>query len=146
MLREPRMRISVWLFGLVIVSACTGNPPQTPKVGDARTARVGSLIHDDEPVTKVLPVLPPDAAARGARGPVLLEIRIAETGTVSVLRVLRGHPLLDDLARSAAEQWTYRPVVIDGRAVPIIKAVVVSFAGASGAPKSQLDIKIRPGR
>jgi TonB family protein len=118
------MRIGLWLSGLVIVSACIGNPAQAP----AGTGTVGSRIHDDEPIAKVQPALPPEAAARGVLGPVLLEIRIAETGSVSVLRVLRGHPLLDELASSAAAQWKYRPVVIDGRAVPIIKVVAVSFA------------------
>ena len=73
------------------------------------------------------PLLPPEAVARGIAGPVLLEIRIGESGDVSVLGVVRGHPLLDSIAKEAVIQWRYRPVVIHGRPVPIIQVVAVSF-------------------
>jgi TonB family protein len=98
-------------------------PVETPEA----PVRVGSILHGEEPLTKVLPALPAEAAARGVLGPVLLEIRITETGDVSVLDVIRGHPLLDELAKTAVEQWKYRPVVINGRPVPTIKVVTVSF-------------------
>ncbi len=117
-----------------------GTIGKTPRVAEGRPVRVGSLVHGEEPITKVQPTLPPEAAARGVVGPVLVEIRIAETGDVSVLRVLRGHPLLDEPAKTAVSQWKYRPVVLDGRAVPIIKVVAVSFL-APDPKRADIDVE-----
>jgi len=96
----------------------------------ATEARVGSVILRPEPTTVVQPALPEAARAEGILGPVLAEVRISEEGDVSVLSVVRGHPMLDDLAKTAAEQWEYRPTVLDGRAIPIIAIAVVSFVQA----------------
>ncbi len=63
----------------------------------------------------------------------MVEVLIAETGDVSVLSVVRGHPLLDELAKSAVRQWKYRPVVVDCRVVPIIQIVAVPFLPAKVA-------------
>ena len=125
--RERQVRTILWFSILVIASACTGNQPSAREVAESQPVRVGSILLADEPITKVQPVLPPEAAARGIVGPVLLEIRISETGDVSVIGVVRGHSLLDELAKSAVIQWKYRPVVINGSAVPIITVVAVSF-------------------
>ena len=62
---------------------------------------MGSVILNLEPTTAVRPTLPETARAQGVRGPVLVEVRISETGDVTVLSVVRGHPLLDDLAKAA---------------------------------------------
>lgn len=127
--REFQMCRGLWFFGLMVSAACAGRAcdgPRAPSI-PAGQVRVGSILHGDEPVRMIRPTLPSEAEARGVAGPVVVEIRIAETGDVSVLRVLRGHPLLDELAKTAVSQWKYRPVVINGRAVPIIKVVVVPF-------------------
>jgi TonB family protein len=116
---------------LLPIVACARTDRRTPdEAGTPRAtggARVGSVIHGDEPVTKPLPRLPGEAAAQGVVGPVVLEIRIAETGVVSVVQVVRGHPLLNELAKNTVGNWKYRPVLIEGRAVPIIKVVTVPF-------------------
>ena len=78
-------------------------------------------------------ILPPEAVSRGIVGAVLLEIRIDESGAVSVLGVVRGHPLLDSLAKDAVIQWRYPPIVVNGQTVAIIKVVAVSFVAPEGA-------------
>ena len=124
---DHQMRITLWLSIVVLASACAANDWRAQSAADGQSARVGSILHGDEPVKKVQPLLPPEAASLGIVGPVLLEIRIGESGDVSVLGVVRGHPLLDSIAKEAVIQWKYRPVVINGRTVPIIKVVAVSF-------------------
>ena len=121
------MRIGPWFWSLVLLCGCAGDQRQASNTAETPPARVGSFIHDDEPFTRVLPALPPEAVAQGISGSVVLEIRIAETGDVSVLRVIRGHAMLNERAKAAVSQWKYRPVVIGGRDVPIIMVVVVSF-------------------
>ncbi len=73
------------------------------------------------------PALPEAARGQDIIGPVLVEVRISETGDVSVLSVVRGHPLLNDLAKVAVGQWKYPPTVFDGRTIPVIVIAVVSF-------------------
>lgn len=127
MKRERQTRTGLWGSILVVASGCAVTHRHAPEVAENRPVKVGSILHGDEPVTKVQPVLPPEATARGIVGPVVLEIRISETGDVSVISVVRGHALLDELATSAVVQWKYRPVVINESAVPVIKVVAVSF-------------------
>jgi TonB family protein len=68
--------------------------------------------------------------ARQARvtGPVVLSIVIAKDGTVSQLKVVSGHPLLDQAAIENVRQWKYKPYVVNGQPVEIETQVTVSFA------------------
>jgi hypothetical protein len=77
---EWLMRPTLCSLALVMASACAGTPVQAPVGIPEAPVRVGSILHGEEPLTKVLPALPAEAAARGVLGPVLLEIRITETG------------------------------------------------------------------
>lgn len=124
---EWLMRLTLCSLALATATGCAGVPMQAPVETPDAAVMVGSILHGEEPLTKVLPGLPAGAAARRVLAPVIVEIRITETGDVSVLDVIRGHPLLDELAKTAVEQWKYRPLVINGRPVPIIKVVAVSF-------------------
>ncbi len=128
-----QMRRSVWFWAVILLASCSGRASQPPGLPAPRASpvRVGSTILAPQVPTKMIrPALPPEAAARGIAGPVMVEILIAETGDVSVLSVMRGHPLLDELAKSAVRQWQYRPVVVDGRVVPIIQIGAVPFLPA----------------
>jgi periplasmic protein TonB len=125
MRRSHQMGLTVLL--LILTSACAANTQRARSVDHGQPARVGSNLHGDEPVKTVQPILPPEVVSRGVVGPVLLEIRIDESGAVSVLGVVRGHPLFDSLAKDAVVQWRYRPTVLNGQSVPIIKVVAVSF-------------------
>jgi protein TonB len=44
------------------------------------------------------------------------------------VRVLRSIPLLDKAAVTAVEQWRYSPVILNGRPVPFVLTVVLSFS------------------
>jgi protein TonB len=70
---------------------------------------------------------PEQARRAGIRGVVLLEITIAEDGTVSDARVLRSMPLLDAAAIAAVRQWRYTPTVVAGQPVSVIMTVDVAF-------------------
>lgn len=132
---ERQMRRSVWFWALILLACCSGraSPPPHVPVPPASPVRVGSIILSPQLPTKMIrPTLPPEAAARGIAGPVMVEILVAETGDVSVLSVVRGHPLLDELAKNAVSQWKYRPVVLNGRVVPVILIVAVPFVASEG--------------
>jgi len=118
------MRLWVVLVVLLLAS-CVAKSPQSAVAGTQ--ARVGSVILHLEPTSVVRPTLPEEARGQGIVGPVLVEVRISEKGDVSVLSVVRGHPLLNDLAKAAVGQWKYPPTVFEGRAIPVIAIAVVSF-------------------
>ena len=118
----------VWIgLSILLLASCGAKSPVPASVGTQ--ARVGSVIRDLKPTKVVRPSLPEAARAQGIVGPVLVEVRISETGDVSVLSVVRGHPLLDDLAKAAVVQWKYRPTVFEGRTIPVIAIATVSFSG-----------------
>lgn len=118
--------IRLWI-GLVVLllPSCAAKAPQSTAAGTQ--ARVGSVLLQLEPTSALRPTLPEAARRQGVVGPVLVEVRISETGDVSVLGVVRGHPLLNNLATTAVEEWKYTPTVLDGRVIPVIAIAVVSF-------------------
>jgi protein TonB len=58
---------------------------------------------------------------------VLLQVTVGETGDVVDIKIIRGHPLLNDGAVSAVRQWKYSPTLLNGEPVPVIATVTVNF-------------------
>ena len=56
-----------------------------------------------------------------------IDCLIDETGRVTAVRVLSGHPLLAPAAAYAVRQWAYSPTRLNGSAVPILMSVSVRF-------------------
>ena len=73
------------------------------------------------------PVYSPTARAAGIQGLVIIEATIGIDGRVTNSRVLRGVPLLDQLALDAVRTWEYTPTMLNGVAVPVIMTVTVTF-------------------
>jgi periplasmic protein TonB len=88
---------------------------------------VGGLLRPPQKVQHVDPVYPPLAVVARVQGPVQIECVISTGGDVSELKVLRGHPLLDDAAVAAVSQWRYRPTMLNGVYVSVVLTVTVDF-------------------
>jgi len=43
------------------------------------------------------------------------------------LKVLKGHPLLNDAAVQAVRQWKYSPTILNGEPMQVIAVVTVVF-------------------
>jgi len=86
---------------------------------------------EDVPVPRrvafVQPVYPPEAAARGLRGIVILSLIVDETGRVEDVEVVRSVPPFDDAAIAAVRQWSYEPTRIAGQPVKVRITVPISF-------------------
>jgi protein TonB len=102
----------------VVVAA----PPQPPKPG-----AVGGTIRRPVKVGGNDPVYSPIARAAGVQGLVIIEATIGVDGRVTNARVLRGLPLLDQLALDAVRTWEYTPTMLNGVPVPVIMTVTVTF-------------------
>lgn len=88
---------------------------------------VGGNIRPPTRVVYVAPVYPHLALAARVEGTVILQAVIDEKGIVRELRVLRGHPLLDDAAMQAVAKWQFTPTLLNGTTVPVVMTVTVTF-------------------
>jgi protein TonB len=89
--------------------------------------RVGGNVQESKLIRRVAPVYPEFARRNRTEGTVSLEVNIDEAGNVTAVRVLRGHPLLNDEAIRAVKQWKYSPTLLNGEAVPVIATVTIIF-------------------
>ncbi len=102
--------------------ATTGPLPDT-----SLPIRVGGSIREPRKIRDVKPIYPPDAAAAGAEGVVIIEARIGQDGAVQEARIIRGVPGLDDAAIGAVRQWRYTPTLLNGAPVDVLVTVTVTF-------------------
>jgi protein TonB len=58
---------------------------------------------------------------------VILEATVDEAGLVTDVKVLRPILLLDQAAVKAVRQWRYAPLVLNGKPVPFILVVTLTF-------------------
>ena len=100
-------------------------PPPPPVRRDP--VPVGGVIRPPTRVVYVQPVYPQMAIAARIEGTVILQAVIDEKGKVRELRVLRGHPLLDDAAIQAVTRWQFTPTLLNGTTVPVVMTVTVAF-------------------
>ncbi len=84
-------------------------------------------INPPKLIKEVAPVYPEAARSAGVQGVVILSVRSDESGRVQDTMVLRSIPLLDQAAIDSVRQWVYEPMIIDGKAVPVVFTVTVRF-------------------
>jgi TonB family protein len=87
-------------------------------VGDIKPPRL---------IKEVAPVYPEVARVAMIEGVVILGVKTDEQGKVIDVMVLRSIPLLDQAAIDAVRQWVYEPMIIDGKAVPVVFTQTVRF-------------------
>jgi TonB family protein len=95
---------------------------------DTKVLRVGNGVRAPEKIIDVKPVYPETARAQNVQGVVILELRIGADGSVVDARILRSIPLLDDAALTAARQWQFRPVLLNGVPVEVIMNATINFS------------------
>ncbi len=88
--------------------------PATTKISTTKSAASQSVWlspAQSEPriVIRTEPQYPPDALAAHRAGNVVLEVQVAEDGSVSNIRTLSGDPILAAAAAEAVRNWRYQP-------------------------------------
>jgi TonB family protein len=94
---------------------------------DAEPVRIAAGGVTPVPVKKVEPAYPEIARQSRVEGEVILEVTTDVAGRVKAAKAIRSIPLLNQAAIDALKQWTYEPVIIDGKPVPVIFTVSVNF-------------------
>jgi TonB family protein len=103
-------------------------PPSTAAAsGKREPLRVGGSVQESKLIRRIAPAYPELAKRSRAEGTVILEVNVDAGGNVTAVRVVRGHPLLNDEAVRAVKQWKYSPTLLNGEAVPVIANVTVVF-------------------
>jgi len=93
----------------------------------AGAVRAENDIMPPKPIKNPAPVYPEIARVAGVEGVVILGVKTNEEGQVVDAIVLRSIPLLDQAAIDTVRQWVYEPLVVDGKAVPVVFTVTVRF-------------------
>jgi len=108
-------------------------PPPPPSV-----VRVGGQVVAPKLVKMVQPVYPTLATQAKVSGIIIiLDALVGVDGHVKSATVIRGHPLFDEAAVTAVEQWRYQPLLLNGRPSEFILTVTLTF---------QLRDRQRPGQ
>ncbi len=91
-----------------------------------RTASSPSLV-PPRLTKKVMPAYPSEAEAKRIQGIVKLHVLIQTDGTVKILNVISGDPLLIPAAEKAVIQWRYKPGLVKGHPADTDTTLTVSF-------------------
>jgi protein TonB len=114
-----------------IVAATPGPPPPPPppppKVETPKRINVGGSVQAAMAISRPQPVYPQLARQARISGTVRLEAVIDETGKITDLKVVSGHPLLVQAALDAVKQWRYRPTVLNNTPVQVATTIDVNF-------------------
>jgi protein TonB len=52
---------------------------------------------------------------------------VTETGAVTNIKVLKGHPLFDDVVKAAVATWTFEPAKYEGKPIAVYRVVKIPF-------------------
>jgi len=103
--------------------------PQTTTIKPVRSdGQLGVEVIIPTPIRRFKPVYPEKCKKEKIEGTVVLWIKIDAEGNVIDTKVLKSvHPDLDEAAMEAIRKWKYKPVVKDGKKVPVVFAVTINF-------------------
>lgn len=111
-----------------IRAAAIPQPPDESRAGTGRWLRVEEGITPPIPTQRVEPVYPNEYRRAHINGIVVLEIAVSETGTVEHVSVLKSLAAgLDMAAADAVRKWTFKPAMKDGKPVPALFNLTISF-------------------
>ncbi len=102
-------------------------PPPPAPIVKPEPIRQGGVVQAANLIYKVNPVYPLLARQTRVQGVVVMEAVISREGLIESLRVVTGHPLLNQAALDAVRQWRYRPTMLNGEPVEVITMVTVTF-------------------
>jgi TonB family protein len=109
----------------------TQSPPQVRALGpvgdEEHPARVASGVMAGQILHKEDPICPYDARQACVNGYVVMNAKIDPKGQVVDLKVVSGAPMLRDSAVAVVKKWTYKPYLLNGRAVFVLTGVTVAF-------------------
>ncbi len=113
-----------------IVATILSPPAVAPKLSPAivPTAKVSP----SRLLSRVEPVYPKLALARGVQGVVELKASILRSGRLGQIHVVSGNDLLVSAAVQAVQRWRYKPMELDGKPVESETTIKINFSLGTG--------------
>lgn len=102
------------------------SPP--PITDQPQRVRVGGNTQQYNLIRKVDPVYPELARQARIQGVVRFNVIIGRDGSILNFQLVSGHPLLVEAARQAANQWVYKPTLLNGEPVEVVTQIDVQFS------------------
>jgi protein TonB len=113
-------------IGNIIDSVGTGRPavakPRAPI-----SLKVSSGVMAGNLLAKTLPQYPAIPKAAHIQGTVVLQATISKSGSIQNLKVISGHPMLQQAAMDAVRSWRYKPYLLNGEPVEVETTINVVF-------------------
>ncbi len=109
-----------------VLVAAVFRPPalNAPTLGEPPKDLASASSGTSFPLGTTMPAIPPSAHGSGV---VLVEARVDPRGSVTRATVIRSAPPFDEVARAAAERWTFRPARVHGTPVPTLVYIMFGF-------------------
>lgn len=114
-------------FGSTVRAPLPPPPPAAAPVKPASNAKIGGQVQQARLLSRKDPVYPPMARQARVRGVVRVEATVGKDGRVRAVKVVSGHPLLQQAAADAVKQWVYSPTLLNGQPVEFTTHVEVGF-------------------
>ena len=106
-----------------VVVAVGSGPDSLPRFGDY--VYVEEL---PEAITRVNPIYPAEARAKGIDGVVMVQALVGTDGHVKDTRVVKSIPMLDEAATACVRLWEFKPALSHGAPVAVWVGVPVKFS------------------
>lgn len=110
--------------------APTPAPTPTPSAAPPPPPKVVSISEDTEPPTPLSqprPAPPAEFVAAGEDAVVVVKFEVTESGDVTNVRVVKGHPMLDAIVLATVRTWRFKPAMSQGKPVAYPKTVKLPF-------------------
>jgi TonB family protein len=116
--RKATLLIVVLLFPVLAFSA--DKPEVSPEEATKHLKKKAEPAYPSEPLVRV-------------RGDVVLQVEISDSGAVTAIKAISGHPMLIAAAIDAVRMWHYSPFMLNGKAIAVKTTVTIPF----GPPRSR---------
>lgn len=104
----------------------TTQPPAAPP--PPKTVAIDENTEPPVAISQPRPAVPDELRREGVDAVyVVVRFVVTESGDVSDVVIVKGHPLLDAGVLAAVRQWKFKPATSQGRPVPFPKTVKIPF-------------------
>ncbi|MBS2013198.1 MAG: TonB family protein [Deltaproteobacteria bacterium] len=102
-------------------------PPAPPPPPPPPVMQVAEVSTPPVPKAKSMPAFPEDARKQGIEAVVVVKFVVTEDGAVEDIKIVKGHPMFDEVVLAAVRTWTFEPATLDGKAVRMTRMVKIPF-------------------
>jgi len=108
-----------------VVDAMPEAPYEEPPAREP--LRIGGKIEQPKQLYRTEPIYPHIAKSARVQGVVEIEAMISEAGRLEEIKVVSGHPLLNDAAVECVRKWKYEPGRLNGQIIEMPIKILVRF-------------------